>query len=99
MFKKRHSHPITELLPWYLNHSLPAAEQPAAEEQARHSSQALHAWQAVRSAALSQPSRMPPAAVRPRILAQARAASRAARVPRWLPALSGAILAVLALLL
>ena len=99
MFKKRISHPVDDLLPWHLNHSLPAAERPEAEEQAQRSSQQWHAWQAVRAAALSQPSRVPPAAVRQRVLAQARAMSRARRMPRWLPMLSGAVVAVLALLL
>ena len=99
MLKKRISHLDADLLPWYLNHSLPAAERPAAEEQARRSSQTLSAWHAVRSAALSQPSRLPPAAVRQRVLAQARTAFRARRTPRWLPVLSGAIFALLALLL
>jgi len=99
MFKKRISHPVDDLLPWYLNHSLPAAERPAAEAQARRSAQTLSAWQAVRSAALSQPSRLPPAAVRQRVLAQTQAAGPARRIPHWLPALSGAIFAVLALLL
>jgi hypothetical protein len=99
MFKKRTSHPDTDLLPWYLNHTLPEAEQPAAEERARQSSQMLNAWQAVRSAVLSQPSRVPSAAVRQHILAQARVASRAWRLPRWLPVLSGVVFAMLALLL
>jgi hypothetical protein len=59
----------------------------------------LSAWQAVRLAALSQPSRLPPAAVRQRVLAQTQAAGRARRIPRGLPVLSGAVFAVLALLL
>ena len=99
MFKKRISHPSADLLPWYLNRSLPAADRPAAEEQARRSSQTLSAWQAVRLAALSQPSRLPPAAVRQRVLAQTPAAGRARWMPRGLPLLSGAVFAVLALLL
>ena len=96
MFKKRTSSAVTDLLPWYLNHSLPASDQAAVEEQARQSPQQLAAWQAVRSAALSQPTRVPPLAVRQRVLAQAQARSK---TPRWLPVLSGAVLAVLALLL
>ena len=99
MFKKRTSHSVADLLPWYLNHSLPEAEQPAVEEQARRSPRILNAWQAVRMATLSQPSRLPPAAVRQRVLAQARAVSGVGRMPRWLPVLSGAVFAVLALLL
>ncbi len=99
MFKKRTSHPDTDLLPWYLNHSLPAAEQPVVEEQTHHSPQTLNAWQAVRSAALSQPSRVPSAATRQRILAQVRVTSCVGRMPRWLPALSGVAFALLALLL
>lgn len=99
MFKKRVSHPVTELLPWYLNHSLPTTEQPEAEEQARLEPQTLSAWQAVRSAALSQPARVPPLGVRQRVLAQASASMRARRVPRWLPVLSGAVFAILAMLL
>ncbi len=95
---KRTSRSVIELLPWYLNHSLPQAEQPAVEEEARHVPQLLNAWQVVRSAALSQPARVPASATRQRILAQARAAARAERAPRWLPVLSGALLAVLALL-
>ena len=96
MFKKHTSSTVTDLLPWYLNHSLPANDQPAVDEQARHSPQRLAAWQAVRSAALSQPTRVPSATVRQRVLAQTRARSK---TPRWLPVLSGAVLAVLALLL
>jgi hypothetical protein len=100
MFKKRVSHSAADLLPWYLNHSLPTTEQPAVEEQARREPQTLSAWQAVRSAALSQRSRVPPFAVRQRVLAQASAAVRArSRMPRWLPVLSGAAFAMLALLL
>ena len=100
MFKKRTGHSLTDLLPWYLNHSLPEAEQPAVEDQARHSPHLLNAWQAVRSAALSQPQRVPPAAPRQRVLDQARAAVRTrSKMPRWLPALSGVVFAVLALLL
>jgi hypothetical protein len=99
MFKKRISHPVADLLPWHLNHSMPGAERPAAEEQARRSARTLSAWQAVRLAALSQPSRLPPAAVRQRVLAQARTTVPARQMPRWLPVLSGAIFAVLALLL
>jgi hypothetical protein len=99
MFKKRISHPSADLLPWYLNRSLPAADRPAAEEQARRSAQTLSAWQAVRLAALSQPSRLPPAAARQRVLAQTQAAGRTRRMPRGLPVLSGAVFAVLALLL
>ena len=99
MFKKRISHLHADLLPWYLNRSLPAADRPAAEEQARRSSQTLSAWQAVRLAALSQPSRLPPAAVRQRVLAQTQAAGRARRTPRGLHLLSGTVFTVLALLL
>jgi hypothetical protein len=96
MFKKRTSSSVTDILPWYLNHSLSEREQLAAEELARQSPQQLAAWQAVRSAALSQPTRVPSATARQRVLAQTRVK---ARTPRWLPVLSGAVLAVLALLL
>jgi hypothetical protein len=96
MFKKRTSSSVTDILPWYLNHSLSERERLAAEEQARQSPQQLAAWQAVRSAALSQPTRVPSATARQRVMAQTRAK---ARTPRWLPVLSGAVLAVLALLL
>jgi hypothetical protein len=96
MFKKRTSFTVSDVLPWYLNHSLPESERLAAEEQARQSPQQLAAWQAVRSAALSQPTRVPSATVRQRVLAQTRAK---ARTPRWLPVVSGAVVAVLALLL
>ncbi|HTP07321.1 MAG TPA: hypothetical protein VMP08_03675 [Anaerolineae bacterium] len=95
MFKKRTSSPVTDLLPWYLNRTLPAADQPVGAEQARQAPQCLASWQAVRSAALSQPTHVPPLAVRQRVLAQ----TRAKRTPRWLPLLSGVILAVLALVL
>jgi hypothetical protein len=96
MFKKQSSHDVHDLLPWSLNHSLPDSERPAAEEQARQAPQRLAAWQVVRSAALSQPQRVPSAAVRRCVLDQAKARSK---MPRWLPALSGVILAVLTLLL
>ncbi len=96
MFKKRTSHSFTDLLPWYLNHSLPADEQPPVEEQARRSPQTLNAWQVVRSAALSQPARVPPAAARQRVLSQIRATGH---LPGWLPALSGVAFALVALLL
>jgi hypothetical protein len=99
MFKKRISHPTGDLLPWYLNHSLPGTERSAAEEQARRSAQTMSAWQAVRLAALSQPSHLPKPVVRQRVLAQARTTFPARRMPRWLPVLSGVIFAVLALLL
>ncbi len=98
MLKKRISRSATDLLPWYLNHSLPAAERPAAEEQAQRASRTLSAWQAVRMAALSQPSRLPPAAVRQRVLAQVPTAFVARRMPRWFSVLSGAIFTALALL-
>ena len=96
MFKKRTSHSVTDLLPWYLNHSLPADEQPPVEEQARRSPQTLNAWQAVRSAALSQPARVPPPAARQRVLSQIRATGH---LPGWLPALSGVAFALVTLLL
>jgi hypothetical protein len=99
MFKKRTSSSVTDLLPWYINHSLSAADRAAAEEQARRSPQQVNAWQAVRSAALSQPVRVPPPTVRQRVLAQMRVTARPGRLPRLLPVLSGALLAVLALLL
>jgi hypothetical protein len=96
MFKKRTSSPATDVLPWYLNHSLPESERSAAEEQARQSPQQLADWQAVRAAAQSQSTRVPPVALRQRVLAQAQMRTR---TPRWLPVLSGTLLAVLALLL
>ncbi len=96
MFKKHTSSTPNDLLPEYLNHSLPDRDRTAAEEQIRRSAQRLAAWQAVRSAALSQPVRLPPLAVRQHVLAQARLKERTSR---WLPALSGAVLAMLALLL
>lgn len=96
MFKKRALHTTADLLPWLLNHSLPAADQPSAEDQARRSPEQLTAWQAVRSAAVSQPLQAPPLAVRQRLLARAQVKSK---MPRGLPVLSGAVLAVLALLL
>ncbi len=99
MFKKRTPPSMTDLLPWHLNHSLPSAEQLTVEEQARRSPQLRNAWQAVRSAALSQPARLPSAALRQQVLGQVRAAKTTKRAPRWLPVLSGAILTVLALLL
>jgi hypothetical protein len=99
MFKKRISHSSADLLPWYLNHSLPAADRPAVEEQARRSSQTLSAWQAVRLAALGQPLRLPPATLRQRVLAQTQGVMPARRISRGLSVLSGAVLAVLALLL
>ena len=99
MFKKRTSHAADALLPWYLNHSLPESERATVEGQARQQPQTLHAWQAVRLAAVCQPQRLPPAAVRQRLLAQTRASSRLARLPQWLPLLSGTVLAVFALLL
>jgi hypothetical protein len=97
MFNKRTSSSGADLLPWYLNHSLSAAEQSVAEDQARHSPQRLHIWQGVRLAAMSQPARMPSALVRQRVLAQARGAARSGRAPRWLPVVSGAVVTVLAL--
>jgi hypothetical protein len=99
MLKKRSPHSTDDLLPWYLNHSLSATDQPAGKEQARRSPQRLNTWQAVRSAALSQPTHVPSVTVRQRVLAQGRAAARIRRVPRWLPVLSGAVLTMLALLL
>ena len=95
-----------DLAPWAVNHSLTEAEQRAVEEALRQQpdrARELTAWQQVRSAALSQPQRPPAPLVRQRVLAQTRA-PRAARAstpftarPRWLPALSGVILALLTL--
>ncbi len=99
MFKKRKSSAAVDLLPWYLNHSLSAAEQAVAEDQARRSPQLLRSWQDVRQAAISQPSRMPADIVRQRVLVQASGATRSRRVPRWLPVVSGAVVTVLVLLL
>ena len=97
-----------DLAPWAVNHSLTEAEQRAVEEALRQQpdrARELTAWQQVRSAALSQPQRPPAPLVRQRVLAQARA-QRAQRAstpfnapPRWLPALSGVILALLTLAL
>lgn len=99
MFKKRTPHAVTDLLPWYLNRSLPTAEQSAVEEQLRRVPQTLNAWQAIRSAALSQHTRVPPAALRQQILAQIRTTSRLRHLPGWLPVLSGVACALAALLL
>ena len=92
-----------DLAPWAVNHSLTEAEQRAVEEAVRQQpdrARELTAWQQVRSAALSQPQRPPAPLVRQRVLAQARAqrASLPFKAPsRWLPALSGVILALLTL--
>ena len=99
MFKKRTSSTATDLLPWYLNHSLSAAEQSTAEDQARRSPERLHLWQSIRLAAMSQPSHTPAAVIRQRVLAQASGARRTSRAARWLPAVSGAAVTMLALLL
>jgi hypothetical protein len=96
MFKKQPSPPAPDVLPWYLNHSLPEGERLAAEEQARQSPRQLATWQAVRAAVQGQPTRLPPVALRQRVLAQTRVRPR---TPHWLPVLSGAVLAVLALFL
>jgi hypothetical protein len=90
-----------DVWPWALNHSLSEAEQRALEEVARQQpeqAQAVHtAWQQVRAATLSQPQRAPASAVRQRVLAQARAQTQLKPQPRWLPVLSGFLLAVLTL--
>jgi hypothetical protein len=101
MTKASPSHSSIDLLPWSVNHSLPEADQhtvDAALRQQPAQAQALHtAWQQVRAATLSQPQRVPTAAVRHRVLAQARAQAQYKAQPRWLPVLSGILLAVLTL--
>jgi hypothetical protein len=101
MAKTSSSHSSIDLLPWSVNHSLIEAEQDTVEDAMRQQpaqAQALNtAWQQVRAAASSQPQRVPTAAVRQHVLAQARAQSQFKAQPRWLPVLSGILLAVLTL--
>lgn len=101
MTKSSQPQPLNDQWPWAANHSLSESEQHALDEAARQQpdrAQALNtAWQQVRSAALSQPQRTPPAVVRQRVLAQARAQTQLKPQPRWLPVLSGILLAVLTL--
>jgi len=104
MTKTTPSHLPIDLLPWAVNHSLTEAEQRAVEEAMRqqpHPTRELsHAWEQVRTATLSQPQRAPAPAVRQRVLAQARtqrAPTPFGALPRWVPMLSGAFLALVTL--
>jgi hypothetical protein len=90
----------TDLLPWLANHTLSETEQQAAQDVVRRQPAAaneLAGWHQVRAAALSQPQRPPSPAVRQRLLAQTRAQAQPRSLPRWLPGLSGILLAVLTL--
>jgi hypothetical protein len=101
MAKTSASQSPIDLLPWVVNHSLPGAEQHLVEEAVRqqpdHAREINHAWQQVRAAALSQPQHAPASVVRQRVLAQARAQTQFRAQPRWLPLLSGVLLALLTL--
>ncbi len=100
MTKTTPSHSSIDLLPWAVNHSLTEAEQRAVEEAMRQQpdlARELTAWQQVRSATLSQPQRPPAPLVRQRVLAQVRTRTPFTARPRWLPVLSGVILALLTL--
>jgi hypothetical protein len=103
MAKTSPSQSPIDLAPWAVNHSLSEAEQRAVEEAARQqpdrTRELTHAWQQVRTAALGQPQCPPAPIVRQRVLAQARAQTPLRVWPRWLPMLSGVLLAVLTLAL
>ena len=104
MTKTPPPHSSLDLLPWAVNHSLTEAEQRAVEEAMRQqpdqTRELNHAWEQVRAAALSQSQRAPASVVRQRVLAQTR--TQRAQTPfraasRWLPILSGAVLALVTL--
>lgn len=87
----------TELLPWYVNHTLSPDEEHAAEEAAQQHPGELAVWQTVRLAMLSQPQRVPSATVRRQIMSLARQPQPSLWRTRWLPVFSGLTLALLAL--
>lgn len=87
----------SDLLPWYVNHSRPADDLLAADETAQGHPAQLADWRLIQAAALSQPQRVPPAAVRQRLLAQTRVPVKRWTPARWLPGFSGLALAILTL--
>jgi hypothetical protein len=104
MVKTHPTQSANDLLPWAVNHSLTEAEQCLVEEALRQqpdqTRELHHTWEHVRTAALSQPQRVPAPAVRKQMLAQVHAQRAQTRLwarTRWLPTLSGAILALVTL--
>ena len=104
MTKTTPPHSSLDLLPWAVNHSLTEAEQRAVEEVLRQqpdqARELSHAWEQVRTATLNQPQRIPAQAVRQRVLGQVRVQrvqTPLRALSRWLPMLSGAILALVTL--
>jgi hypothetical protein len=88
-----------DLLPWHVNHKTTPGEHQAAGEAAQHHPVELALWQAVQTAVLSQPQLAPSAAVRRQIMNLTRQPQLSLWRTRWLPALSGLTLTVLALLM
>jgi hypothetical protein len=90
-----------DLVPWIVNHSLTEAEQHVVEEAVRQQPDQARelnlAWHQVRVATLSQSQHAPAPIVRQRVLARTRTQAQFRAQPRWLPLLSGVILAVLTL--
>ncbi len=90
-----------QLLPWYINHTLNAAERQQVEHwlaEQPAAAQELQVWQQVRSAANSQPQVKPPSALRHQIMAEVKAIRRSSSLPQWMPWLSGLALTLLVLL-
>jgi hypothetical protein len=89
------------LLPWYVNQTLDTEERQRVERWLRihpAAGRRVNVWQQVRAAAQSEPRPELPSRLRRQILAQLQAAPRATPQTRWLPWLSGAALALLALI-
>lgn len=76
---------LTELLPWYANHTLAPDEQRAVEAWLQADpavAQRLAAWQQIQSAAVNQPQAGPSPAVRQKLMVRIQA-RRQARQMRW----------------
>ena len=103
MFAKKRAPatPPEQLLPWYLNHTLDAAERQQVEQWLAQQPEAAHqllVWQQVRAAASSQPQAKPPLTLRRQIMARANATRRMSSLPHWMPWFSGVALALVVLI-
>ena len=92
------THKWINLLPWHINGTAAPGEQQTADEAVQRYPAEVAIWQVVQTAVLSQPQRAPSATVRRQIMSLTRRPQPSLWRTRWLPALSGLTLTVLALL-
>lgn len=94
----RSTQTLNALLPSYLNNTLSAVEQRRVEEWLRCEPRAraeMEAWQRLRAIVHNQPSSLPSAAIKRRLMTRIQTAPKFSRAARWLPWTSGVVFAVI----